>query len=770
MNEDLKIDGNDKGTVGFVTDDANQYIRRARIDDATKGLKVMIVGGSVGSGTVTSVSVVTANGFSGTVATATTTPAITLATTVTGIIKGNGTAITAAVSNTDYQAPISLTTTGSSGAATFDGTTLNIPQYTGAGGGTVVSVASADGSVTVTDPSSTVDLAVVKSPILSTARTIGGVSFNGSANITVATATGGFAVSGGDLAVGSNNLTITGSVGSTGSRSLKGWFTDLQVTNAIAGSVTGNAATATALATGRTISISGDMTYASPAFDGTGNVTAAGTLATVNSNVGSFTNVSITVNAKGLVTAASNGTTAVTSVAGTSNRITVTGTTSAVVDIAATYVGQASITTVGTVATGTWNGTLVGPTYGGTGINNGSSTLTIAGNVTHAGSFTQSFTATGNTAITLPTTGMLATLAGSEALTNKSVNGVTLTTGGGTTTFLNANGSYSTPASGGTPGGSNTQVQYNNSSAFGGISGVTTDGTIMTTTVGSIGTGITTNGFVIQNSTAATVGTTRQYSPLLLLSGTSYRSIDTSSATQTWSIQGKPQNGTNSLNNILEISSSSVGVGTSSLLRVTNNDNGGSSFAFGEAATFGTGLIPGFNDGGGLGLATVSWSDLFLASGGVVNFANGDYTLTHATGILTANKDLRVTTAGTNAASVITQSSTNTVTNKRWTRRFITTTQSATPTVNTDNTDISSITGLAQAITSMTTNLSGTPSAGDYLQFQITDNGTARAITWGTSFAATTVALPTTTVISTLLRIGFQWDTVSAKWQCIAVA
>jgi hypothetical protein len=54
------------------------------------------------SGTVTSVSVVSANGFAGTVATATTTPAITLTTTVTGLLKGNGTAISAAVANTDY--------------------------------------------------------------------------------------------------------------------------------------------------------------------------------------------------------------------------------------------------------------------------------------------------------------------------------------------------------------------------------------------------------------------------------------------------------------------------------------------------------------------------------------------------------------------------------------------------------------------------------------------------------------------------------------------
>lgn len=78
-------------------------------------------------------------------------------------------------------------------------------------------------------------------------------------------------------------------------------------TSTLSASISGNAATATALATGRTIGITGDITYTSPSFDGSGNVTAAGTLATVNSNVGSFTNASFTVNAKGLITAASSG-------------------------------------------------------------------------------------------------------------------------------------------------------------------------------------------------------------------------------------------------------------------------------------------------------------------------------------------------------------------------------------------------------------------------------------------------------------------------------
>jgi hypothetical protein len=96
---------------------------------------------NAGTGTVTSVSVASANGFAGSVANATTTPAITVSTSITGVLKGNGTAISAASAGTDYQAPITLTTTGTSGAATFVGNTLNIPQYSGGGGsGTVTSV------------------------------------------------------------------------------------------------------------------------------------------------------------------------------------------------------------------------------------------------------------------------------------------------------------------------------------------------------------------------------------------------------------------------------------------------------------------------------------------------------------------------------------------------------------------------------------------------------------------------------------------------------
>jgi len=82
--------------------------KRYDLNTLTAGTGITITNGA-GSititgtgGTVTSVSVVSANGFAGTVANSTTTPAITLTTTITGILKGNGTAISAAVSGTDY--------------------------------------------------------------------------------------------------------------------------------------------------------------------------------------------------------------------------------------------------------------------------------------------------------------------------------------------------------------------------------------------------------------------------------------------------------------------------------------------------------------------------------------------------------------------------------------------------------------------------------------------------------------------------------------------
>ena len=88
-----------------------------------------------------------------------------------------------------------------------------------------------------------------------------------------------------------------------------------------------------------------------------------------------------------------------------------------------------SLTSVGTIATGVWQGTLINSTYGGTGVNNAGRTITIAGNLSHAGAFTQTFTATANTSVTLPTSGTLVGSADTATVTNTMLANNSLTIG-----------------------------------------------------------------------------------------------------------------------------------------------------------------------------------------------------------------------------------------------------------------------------------------------------------------------------------------------------
>ena len=84
-------------------------------------------------------------------------------------------------------------------------------------------------------------------------------------------------------------------------------------------------------------------------------------------------------------------------------------------------VTASSLTSVGTIAAGTWQATIINPTYGGTGVNNGSKTITLGGNLTTSGAFATTLASTANTNVTLPTTGTLATLANTETFTNKTL-------------------------------------------------------------------------------------------------------------------------------------------------------------------------------------------------------------------------------------------------------------------------------------------------------------------------------------------------------------
>jgi hypothetical protein len=112
------------------------------------GLTQKLTPGGAGSGTVTDVSVITANGLAGSVANSATTPAITLSTTITGLLKGNGTAISAASSGTDYAPPTSGTSIlYGNGSGGFSNVTIGTGVSFAAGtlsatgsGGTVTSV------------------------------------------------------------------------------------------------------------------------------------------------------------------------------------------------------------------------------------------------------------------------------------------------------------------------------------------------------------------------------------------------------------------------------------------------------------------------------------------------------------------------------------------------------------------------------------------------------------------------------------------------------
>jgi hypothetical protein len=123
---------------------------------------------------------------------------------------------------------------------------------------------------------------------------------------------------------------------------------------------------------------------------------------------------------------------------GTNNRISISADA---IDISSSYVGQATITTLGTIATGTWQGDIVAGQYGGTGVNNSGKTITLGGSLSTIGAYTIALTATANTTLTLPVTGTLATLAGTEALSNKTItassfSGTTIA-GSGLITFTN---------------------------------------------------------------------------------------------------------------------------------------------------------------------------------------------------------------------------------------------------------------------------------------------------------------------------------------------
>ncbi len=251
-------------------------------------------------------------------------------------------------------------------------------------GGTVTSVAqSFTGGL----------ISVAGSPItasgtlaLTVAGTSGGIPYFSSATAWATSAAlaanalvtgGGAGAAPATVTTGANVLTALGiAVGSAGA--FITFNGDAGTPSALVGTnISGTAANLTAGLVSSIGSLTGDVTSSNRAT----------TLATVNSNVGAFTNASLTVNAKGLVTAASSGTSAVTSITGTANEITVTGTTTPTLSLPSALTFTGKTVTGGTFNSGAFNGTVGATTpstvAGTTGTFSGAVTVN---NITYANS------------------------------------------------------------------------------------------------------------------------------------------------------------------------------------------------------------------------------------------------------------------------------------------------------------------------------------------------------------------------------------------------
>ena len=141
----------------------------------------------------------------------------------------------------------------------------------------------------------------------------------------------------------------------------------------------------------------------------------------------------------------------------------------------ASGVVTSSLTTVGTIGTGTWQGSVIAGQYGGTGVANTGKTITLGGNLTTSGAFTTTFTVGANTSLTLPASGTVI-----STVTNMAANPVTGTPS--STTYLRGDGTWATISAG---SGTVTSVSFT-----GGIISVATATTTPALTVAGTSGGI----------------------------------------------------------------------------------------------------------------------------------------------------------------------------------------------------------------------------------------------------------------------------------------
>jgi len=284
----------------------------ANITVNAQGQITSAANGSSNPGTVTSVSVVSANGFAGTVATATSTPAITLSTSITGILQGNGTAISAAsttgsgnvvlaTSPTLVTPALGTPTSGNFGSGTFTWPTFN-QNTTGTASNVTGTVAVANGGTGLTTTPANGALLIgngTNYTLTTLTQGTGMTITNGSGSITIANA--------GVTSFSAGTTGFTPSTGTTGAVTLSG---TLNVANGGTGVATlsgvayGNGTSAFTAATGSQIATAIGTTAVTNATNAANLALAAGSGSTnyitfsssATGNAAQYTNSSFTYN------------------------------------------------------------------------------------------------------------------------------------------------------------------------------------------------------------------------------------------------------------------------------------------------------------------------------------------------------------------------------------------------------------------------------------------------------------------------------------------